>query len=81
MRMVTGAICLLAGVIAVVGAAMSSAAWATFQKMPAVNQAITFEQNWFVLPLALFFAGLALSLFGIILIISGLGESERRHSG
>ncbi len=81
MRMVSGAICLLAGVAAVVGAAISSAAWAAFQKMPAVNQAITFESNWLNLPVALFLAGLALSLFGTILILSGFGESERRPSG
>jgi hypothetical protein len=77
MRMVAGAICLLAGVVAEVGAAMSSAAWASVQKMPPTNQGITFDQNWFNLPVGLFVAGLALSLFGVGLILSGFGGAER----
>jgi hypothetical protein len=79
MRMITGAICLLAGVVAAIGAAMSSAAWATYQKMPAAGQAITFEQGWLNLPLALLISGIVLALLGIILILSGFGQSDRNR--
>ena len=76
MRMVAGAICLLAGIVAEVGAAMSSAAWATVQKLPTPNQGITFGSNWFELPTALFLTGIILAFLGIFLIVSGFAREQ-----